>query len=166
VQFKTRAAGKDGRWKARYHRGNLQQSVIPKTSDLQLVSYPRAAYDKVDRDVDIAPLYHSPQRKRGIDTPTSRRRRKAIFQDVKTRITGSATRECDAKWLKAVSEACRVRLLSREILKPIKRPRRIGSPVIMTLKGASPGTLGPSRAMTMLIASSGRFEIERQKLVL
>lgn len=48
-----------------------------------------------------------------------------------------------------------------------KRPRRIGSPVIMTLKGASPGrTLGPSRAMTMLIASSGRFEIERQKLVL
>jgi len=40
VQFKIRAAGKHGRWKARYHRGNLQHSVIPKTSDLQLVIYP------------------------------------------------------------------------------------------------------------------------------
>jgi len=73
VQFKTRAAGKDGRWKAHYHRGNLQHLVIPNTSDLQLVSYPRAAYDRVDGDLDLARLYHSPQRKRGIDTPTSRR---------------------------------------------------------------------------------------------
>jgi hypothetical protein len=81
-------------------------------------------------------------------------------------MTGSATRECDAKWLKAVSEVCRVRLFSRAILKRIKRPRRIGSPVITTLKGATLGILGPSRATTMLIPSSGRFEIERQKLVL
>jgi len=58
-------------------------------------------------------------------------------------MTGTATRECDAKWLKAVSEACRVRLLSREILKRIKRLKEDWESCHYDSEGSYTGNFGP-----------------------